>query len=237
MSREPAMTRPKNKAASRQPQPRMVGTSSRQASSALHSGSRCRASATAWPSSRTVGSQLVGGASMGGRPARRSTPKGPASRNPRSSWTRPGAAVDDRVQQGVGAEDGELVGGELLGKVVLGHGGLWWLLPAGRALLLARPGATGCLRAASAPERSRGRRRRSEHSGARRRRGGSPTGRQPAGPRGCRVPARGTAGEAGPCPQPPRWVGVELPVGWWWPPEADCGAVLGPGPADWAGLP
>jgi hypothetical protein len=87
MSREPAMTRPKNKAASRQPQPRMVGTSSRQASSALHSGSRCRASATAWPSSRTVGSQLVGGASMGGRPARRSTPKGPASRNPRSSWT------------------------------------------------------------------------------------------------------------------------------------------------------
>ena len=55
--------------------------------SSAHIGSRCMASATAWPSSRTVGSQLVAGASTGGWPARQSTPKGPASRNRRSSST------------------------------------------------------------------------------------------------------------------------------------------------------
>jgi hypothetical protein len=41
-----------------------------------------------------------------------------------------------------------------------------------------------------------------------------PTGRSA---RGCGVPAHGAAGEAGPCPRPPRWAHVELPAGWWWP--------------------
>jgi hypothetical protein len=84
-------------------------------------------------------------------------PEGAGEQEPQVVVDRPGAAVDDRVQQGVGAEDGELVGGELLGKVVLVMAAsCGWLLPAGRALLLARPGATGSPRAASTPERSRG---------------------------------------------------------------------------------
>src|SRR5215213_226143 len=33
--------------------------------------------------------------------------------------------------------------------------------------------------------------------------------------RGCRVPARGAAGEAGPCPRPPWWASLQLlPVDW-----------------------
>jgi hypothetical protein len=44
--------------------------------------------------------------------------------------------------------------------------------------------------------------------------------------RGCRVPAPGAAGEAGPCPRPARWSHVELPACALWP-----GAAGGPAEA------
>src|SRR5215211_6729910 len=139
--------------------------------------------------------------------------EGAGEQEPQVVLDRPGPAVDDRVQQGVGAEDAEFVLGELLGVVVLGHGCLlWWLLPAGRALLLARPGRPGL----SGPPRRRsgqGTARRAERAlmsaqrpltaqAARWQPVQQATGRSASGRR---VPRRGAAGEAGPCPRPPRW--------------------------------
>jgi hypothetical protein len=86
-----------------------------------------------WAPSWLAGPRWVGGRLASRR--RRGRRAGTAGR-PRPSR----AAVEDRVQQGVGAEDGELVGGELVGVVVLGHGCLLCLVPAGQAWVLARPG-------------------------------------------------------------------------------------------------
>src|SRR5512132_3274276 len=131
--------------------------------------------------------------------------EGAGEQEPQVVLDRPGSAVDDRVQQGVDAEDAEFVLGELLR--VLGHGCLLCLVPAGRALLLARPGRPGL----SGPPRRRsgqGTARRAERAlmsaqrpltaqGSRWQPVQQATGRSA---RGCRVPARGAVGEAGPYP-------------------------------------
>src|SRR5215207_10114129 len=102
------------------------------------------------------------------------------------------------------------------------------VVPAGRAQVLARPGRPGL----SGPPRHRsgqGTARRAERAlrsaqrpltaqVARWQPVQQATGRSACGRR---VPARGAAGEAGPCPGPPWWEWVELPVGWWWPGLAD----------------
>src|SRR5215216_7416476 len=100
-------------------------------------------------------------------------------------------------------------------------------LPAGRALLLARPGRpvspghldAGAVKGPPKAERAlMSAQRPLTAEAARWQPVQQATGRSA---RGCRVPARGAAGEAGPCPGPPWWVWVVVLVGWWWPEPAD----------------
>jgi hypothetical protein len=100
--------------------------------------------------------------------------------------------------------------------------------PAGRALLLARPGRPGL---SGPPGRRPGH---GPPQAVPQGRGacGAPLTRAAArwqpvqqatgrSARGRRVPACGAAGEAGPCPQPPWWASLQLPAGRWWPGPAD----------------
>jgi hypothetical protein len=173
----------------------------RRGPSSLHSGSRCRARHGV-TSSRTVGSQRWAGPRgwVVGSPSTRRP-----SRNAGRVTVQWGVAVMDRVT-GRRAEDGSSSAVSCSGWWSwIPRCLMWWLLPAGRAQVLARPGRPGL----SGPPRRRSGQGTaagpSEHSGARsaldagRRPGGSPSSRQPAGPRaGAGFPRAAPAGEAGP---------------------------------------